>query len=198
MPKPSNRDAFKAAGLSVMFRRGYHGAGVRDVAAEAGVPHGSFTNHFRSKEAFALEVLDDYFAHTRRLVDEALGDASLRPRERLQRYLQIVTERLAADGFVRGCLIGDFSLETTQVSEPLRQRLAEIYAEWLKPFAACIAEAQAAGEISDTFAPEDLADFLLSSWEGAILRMKVERSAAPLDRFRRIAFETVFRERMER
>jgi TetR/AcrR family transcriptional repressor of nem operon len=192
MPKPSHKDAFKAAGLRVMFRQGYHGAAVRDVAAEAGVPHGSFTNHFRSKEAFALEVLDDYFAHTRRLVDEALGDATRTPRERLRRYLEIVTDRLAADGFARGCLIGDFSLETSQVSEPLRQRLTQIYAEWLKPFAACIAEAQRAGEISDRFAPADLADFLLSSWEGAILRMKVERDPAPLDRFRRIAFETVF------
>ncbi|MBW8745000.1 MAG: TetR family transcriptional regulator C-terminal domain-containing protein [Sphingomonas sp.] len=194
MSKASHKNAFKAAGLRVMFRQGYHGAGVRDIAAEAGVPHGSFTNHFRSKEAFALEVLDDYFGHTRRLVEEALGDHTISPRARLQRYLEIVTDRLAADGFVRGCLIGDFSLETPQISEPLRQRLAEIYAEWIRPFSACIAEAQQAGEISDRFAPDDLAEFLLSSWEGAILRMKVERDPAPLVRFRRIAFETVFKE----
>lgn len=194
MSKASHKNAFKAAGLRVMFRQGYHGAGVRDIAAEAGVPHGSFTNHFRSKEAFALEVLDDYFGHTRRLVEEALGDHTISPRARLQRYLEIVTDRLAADGFVRGCLIGDFSLETPQISEPLRQRLAEIYAEWIRPFSACIAEAQQAGEISNRFAADDLAEFLLSSWEGAILRMKVERDPAPLVRFRRIAFETVFKE----
>ena len=194
MAKHSHKDALKAAGLRVMFRHGYHGTGVRDVVAEAGVPQGSFTNHFRSKEAFALQVLDDYFDHTRELVDEALGDASRPPRERLRRYLDIVADRLAADRFTRGCLIGDFSLETSQVSEPLRRRLMEIYAEWLRPFAACIAEAQSSGAISDRFSPEDLADFLLTSWEGAILRMKVERDPAPLDRFRRIAFETVFQE----
>src|SRR3954468_20081043 len=121
MVKPSHKTALKAAGLRVMFRQGYHGSGVRDVVAEAGVPQGSFTNHFASKEAFALEVLDDYFDHTRRLVDEALGDSSRSPRERLRRYLDIVTDRLAADQFTRGCLIGDFSLETSQVSEPFRQ-----------------------------------------------------------------------------
>jgi TetR/AcrR family transcriptional repressor of nem operon len=76
----------------------------------------------------------------------------------------------------------------------LRTRLAEIFAEWRSPFAACIAEGQGAGEIAATFAPEDLADFLLSSWEGAILRMKVERSTEPLERFKRIAFATVFKE----
>ena len=77
----------------------------------------------------------------------------------------------------------------------LRTRLQQIYAEWLKPFAACIAQAQAAGELATDFKPLDLADFLISSWEGAILRMKVERSAAPLERFKRIAFRTFLAQR---
>jgi TetR/AcrR family transcriptional repressor of nem operon len=91
-------------------------------------------------------------------------------------------------------LIGDFSLEAAPQSEMLRARLAEIFAEWRSPFAACIGEGQARGEIATTFAPEELAEFLLSSWEGAILRMKVERNADPLERFKRIVFDTVFKE----
>ena len=195
VPKPSLRDSILEAGLKVMSRKGYAAAGVRDVVAEAPAPQGSFTNHFRSKEEFAREVLDLYFDHTRRLVAEALGDVGLAPRERLRRYLDIITCSLAADEFSRGCLIGDFSLEAAPQSEMLRARLGEIFAEWRSPFAACIAEGQAIGEIDATFAPEELAEFLLSSWEGAILRMKVERNAEPLDRFKRIAFATTFRER---
>ena len=79
-------------------------------------------------------------------------------------------------------------------AQRVRAVLAEIFAEWRSPFAACIAEGQTTGEIAATFAPEDLADFLLSSWEGAILRMKVERNAEPLERFKRIVFATVFKE----
>ena len=194
MPKPSNRDRILEAGLKVMVRKGYVGAGVRDIVAEASAPQGSFTNHFRSKEDFAREVLDLYFDHTKRVVVEALEDRSLNPRERLGRYLDIITGRFAAAKFGRGCLIGDFSLEAAPQSEMLRTRLTEIFAEWRAPFAACIAEGQATGEIAATFAPEDLADFLLSSWEGAILRMKVERNAEPLERFKRIVFATVFKE----
>ena len=96
--------------------------------------------------------------------------------------------------FTRGCLIGDFSLEAAPVSPMLRERLAAIFAEWRAPFAACIAEAQAAGEVDRAFDPDDLAEFLLASWEGAILRMKVERTAEPLERFKRIAFATIFKE----
>ena len=71
--------------LKVMFRSGYTGATVRDICEAAGVPLGSFTNHFRSKQAFAEEVLDRYFAHLKGLVKQALDDKSLTPRERLKR-----------------------------------------------------------------------------------------------------------------
>jgi TetR/AcrR family transcriptional regulator, transcriptional repressor for nem operon len=194
MARHSLRDRILDAGLQVMFRKGYVGSSVRDIVAEAPAPQGSFTNHFRSKEEFAREVLDRYFDDLQRLVAETLGDVSRTPRQRLKHYLDLITERLAAAEFSRGCLIGDFSLEAAPQSEMLRSRLADIFAEWRSPFAACITEGQAAGEIAATFAPQELAEFLLASWEGAILRTKVERNSEPLERFKRIAFATVFKE----
>lgn len=194
MARRSLKENILDAGLRVMLRKGYAASSVRDVVAEAGVPQGSFTNHFRSKESFGGEVLDLYFEHVRGLVSQALDDRSLTPRGRLLRYLDIITGRLEADGFNRGCLIGDFSLEAAPLSEMLRQRLSDIFLEWRERFAVCIEQGQSTGEIDATFAPDDLADFLLASWEGAIMRMKVERSAAPLERFKKIAFATVFKE----
>jgi TetR/AcrR family transcriptional regulator, transcriptional repressor for nem operon len=194
VPRHSLRDRILEAGLKVMFRKGYVGASVRDIVAEAPAPQGSFTNHFRSKEEFAREVLDLYFENLKQVVMETLGDTSRTPRQRLKRYLDIITERLAKAEFSRGCLIGDLSLEAAPQSEILRARLADIFIEWRTPFVACIAEGQAAGEIDTTFVAEDLAEFLLSSWEGAILRLKVTRNTEPLERFKRIAFATVFKE----
>jgi TetR/AcrR family transcriptional repressor of nem operon len=194
MSKPSLREDILKAGLTVMFHSGYKGASVRDICAAAGAPHGSFTNHFRSKEAFAQEVLDHYFSNLQRYVREALDDKSLSPRQRLMRYLDIISGALAGDKWNRGCLIGDFSLETTSQSKLLRRRLEAIFQEWRVPFASCIAEAQSIGEIDATFDPMDLAEFFLASWEGAILRMKVERGPAALDRFKNIIFTTVFKE----
>ena len=182
------------AGLHVMLQSGYQGASVRDICAAAGAPHGSFTNHFQSKEAFAKEVLDRYFACNKRLVSEALNDKSLTGRERLRRYLDIITRILKGAKWSRGCLIGDFSLEASSQSNLLRKRLEAIFREWRIPFAKCIAEAQAAGEIDSRFDAAELAEFLLASWEGAILRMKVERGPAALERFKKIMFETVFKE----
>src|SRR5260370_12164769 len=163
MPKPFLRDAILDAGLKGMFRTGYYGTSVRDVTTAAGAPQGSFTNHFRSKERFASEVLERYFAYVKGLVAEALEDTSLTPRRRLRRYLDLITGKLEGDHWSRGCLIGDFSLEAAGSSEMLRAQLDAIFREWRAPFAACIAEAQASGEIASEFDANELAEFLLPS-----------------------------------
>ena len=118
------------------------------------------------------------------------------PRQRLKRYLDSISGVLAGAKWNRGCLIGDFSLETTSQSKLLRQRLEAIFQEWRAPFVSWIAEAQMTSEIDSTFDPVNLAEFPLASWEGAILRMKVERGPAPLERFKKIIFQTVFKEQL--
>jgi TetR/AcrR family transcriptional repressor of nem operon len=193
MARPSLREQILRAGLPVIFRSGYHAATVRDICAAARAPHGSFTNHFRSKEAFAVEVLNGYFDYLKKLLEDALHNPKLTPRQKLKRYLDVITDKLERDRFMIGCLIGDLSLQVSSHSNLLRKRLNAIFKEWRALFASCISAAQSAGEIDSRFDSIELAEFLLASWEGAILRMKVERSPAALERFKTIAFETVFK-----
>jgi len=195
MGRRSLRNQILRAGLPVLFRSGYHAASVRDICAAAGAPQGSFTNHFRSKEAFAVEVLNRYFDYLKDMVAAALTDETLTPRQRLRRYLDVITEKLERDRWMIGCLIGDFSLQVSSHSRLLRKRLDSIFREWRTLFASCIAAAQTAGEVDSRFDATELAEFLLASWEGAVLRMKVERSPAALERFKTIVFETVFQQR---
>src|SRR6266404_1642663 len=146
MARPSLREQILRAGLPVMFRSGYQAASVRDICTAAAAPQGSFTNHFRSKEAFAVEVLDRYFDYLKGLVAAALTDETRTPRERLKRYLDVITDKLERDRWMIGCLIGDFSLQVSSHSRLLRKRLDSIFREWRTLFASCIAAAQAAGE----------------------------------------------------
>ncbi|MDX8494383.1 TetR family transcriptional regulator C-terminal domain-containing protein [Mesorhizobium sp. VK22B] len=192
MARQSLRENLLEAGFQTIWNSGYSAAGVRDIVAAAGARPGSFTNHFASKEEFAGEVLERYFAYVSGLVEKALAQDGTPPAGRLRRYLDVITSKLEAHDWARGCMIGNLSLETAVQSEPLRRRLVDIFERWGQPFAACIAEGQAAGEITNAFDAEDLADFLLSSWQGAMLRMKVERNPEPLERFKKIIFGTVF------
>lgn len=192
MARQSLRENLLEAGFKTIWDNGYAAAGVRDIVAAAGARPGSFTNHFASKEAFTAEVLDRYFTYVSGLVEQALARDGTPPAEKLRRYLDVITSRLEAHDWARGCMIGNLSLETAVHSEPLRLKLVDIFERWREPFADCIAEGQTAGDITAEFNAEDLADFLLSSWQGAMLRMKVERSPVPLERFKKIVFATVF------
>ena len=192
MSRPSIRGELLEAGYQLLWKGGYAGIGVRDIASLANARPGSFTNHFRSKEDFAEEVLDRYCAHVQGLIEESLSDPVLSPVGRLRKYLDAITTRLIDADCERGCMVGNFSLEVANHSERLRLKLLEIFERWRKPLAVCIAEGQGAGEITDSFSADELADFLLSSWQGAILRMKVSRSWEPLECFKRVVFATVF------
>ena len=194
MSKPSLREDILNAGLKVMFRSGYRGGDCARYLRSRWRSARLLYQSLPLQGGVCQEVLDRYFANLQASVRKALDDKSLTPRQRLKRYLDIISGVLAGDKWNRGCLIGDFSLETTSQSKLLRQRLEAIFQEWRAPFASCIAEAQATGEIDSTFDPMDLAEFLLASWEGAILRMKVERGPAALERFKKIVFQTVFKE----
>ncbi|MER5995776.1 MULTISPECIES: TetR/AcrR family transcriptional regulator [Streptomyces] len=193
MARASNKEQILREGLEVVRRRGFHAAGVRDITSAAGVPQGSFTNHFASKEAFALEILDRYFTEVGAILDATLHNSELPPLQRLSAYFDAVTDSLEARGWRDGCLIGNLSLESAEESEPLRERLADIFRAWRQPFADCLDEAAAAGQIRLALPAPELADYLLASWHGAVLRMKIERSAEPLERFKRIVFSTVLR-----
>src|SRR3984957_15355414 len=127
MSRTSNRDKIVANGLKVMLERGYVGASVRDIVEAAGVPQGSFSNHFASKEAFALEILDLYFADSRVVIGETLRNDALPPLKRLRAYLDANIAAIRSHDCKNGCLVGNFAAEACDHSETIRRRLTEIF-----------------------------------------------------------------------
>jgi TetR/AcrR family transcriptional repressor of nem operon len=193
MPKPSHREKILTEGLHVLLERGYCGASVRDIVQAAGVPQGSFTNHFRSKEAFSLEVLDLYFALVRANIGKTLRNDSVTPLQRLRAWVDWQIEYLGQAGMRNGCLIGNFSIEASDHSEVIRRRLGEIFEEIRRSVVDCLKAAVAAGELPPSADCEELAHFLYASLHGAILQSKVEHSAVPMERFKKVLFSTILR-----
>ncbi|MEC9433152.1 MAG: TetR family transcriptional regulator C-terminal domain-containing protein [Pseudomonadota bacterium] len=187
-PNPRTRDNLVRAGLAGFHERGFNATGIKEIVDAASVPKGSFYNHFDGKEAFAAEVVDLYFGRGLADMSALLNDASLPPMDRLRAYFERRTESFVAAGFKGGCLMGNLSLEIADHSPAIRERLAAHFRTWAGLFETCIAEAQASGAIATTTPPAVLAAFLLNSWEGALLRMRVEKSDAPLKDFARVVF----------
>jgi TetR/AcrR family transcriptional repressor of nem operon len=193
MAKPSNRERILTEGLRMVHARGYAGASVRDIVQAAGVPQGSFTNHFTSKEAFGLEILELYFANGRDVMHQTLRNDDLPPLDRLGDFIDATKAHLNRDSMRNGCLFGNFTAEASDHSEPIRLRLVEIFAEVQDSIAYCLKAAVKAGELPPGFKCNDVAGFIVSSLQGANLLAKAQRSAAPVDRFKQVLFATVLR-----
>jgi TetR/AcrR family transcriptional regulator, transcriptional repressor for nem operon len=189
MPRPNVRQKIVDAGLDVMIGKGFNGCGVQDITEAAGVPKGSFYNHFESKEALGAAVVERYGRDNPRRA--TLADTSLPALQRLRAHFERLNEGFAGDAFGRGCLLGNFSAELADQSQLIRQRLSELYLTWSTEIAAVIAEAQADGSISTKALAADLAAFLLDAYEGALLRARVEKSGRAFDRFMTVAFTQI-------
>src|SRR5271155_2367761 len=189
MPRPSNREQIVQAGLKCLVEKGFNAVGVQDITDAAGVPKGSFYNHFESKEALGVEIVERYgMGSTRRAV---LIDKTVRPLERLRTHFAALSDLFIAAKFNRGCLLGNFSAELSNQSPAVRDSLARLFTKWTKDLQVAIADAQAEGSIASKAPAGDLAAFLLDAYEGTLLRARVERSRGPFDRFMTFAFEQI-------
>lgn len=191
MPRPSLREKILTEGFKVVLEQGYCGATVRDIVRAADVPQGSFTNHFESKEAFCLELLIRYFAMVQENITKTLRNDSLKPLSRLRQWFDIQLDFLKQADFRNGCLIGNFSAEVGAHSDTIQAKLVEMYAEIHESVVYCLKAAVKSGELPATVDCKELAHFLYSSLQGAILQGKVERSPLPVKRFIKMAFSTI-------
>ena len=72
-------------------------------------------------------------------------------------------------------------------------RLVEIFDEIQQSIAYCLRAAVKARQLRPATKYDELASFLYSSLQGAILQAKAERSVIPLERFKKLLFSTVLR-----
>jgi TetR/AcrR family transcriptional regulator, transcriptional repressor for nem operon len=193
MGREKTRDILLEAGKRVFLEKGYNNAGLEAILQAAGVPKGSFYYYFESKEDFGLQVLNRFAERYDAEFERCLGDPSRGPVERLRRFFEGGLEKLASQSCRSGCLVGNLSQEMASQSETFRQRLEAVFEGWRERFAACIEQAQRAGEVAAHLDPHVLAEFLLNSWEGAVLRAKTMRSAEPLRAFLTIVFDSLLR-----
>ena len=179
------RDRIVEAALDCFHTLGFNGCGVQEIVDKAGIPKGSFYNYFKAKELLAVEVLKAYVDGSRR---EMLSDKRIPPIQRLHAHFEFLASRYAGFGYRKGCLIGNIAAEASDNMPIVRKALARGLADWTASVAGVIREGQADGSIEARLEAEEVARFLINSWEGAVIRMKIANSRQPLDDFFSVAF----------
>ncbi|MFC4373762.1 TetR family transcriptional regulator C-terminal domain-containing protein [Nocardia halotolerans] len=179
------------AGLDRFHGHGYHGTAVQDITTTAGVPKGSFYNHYASKEALAVSAIHQYIADSpvQVLFDPGAGTAVAR----LRAHFDELRRRFEDSGMTRGCLLGNLSNEVADHSETIRTTLETAFTAWVTLITQVLDAARNDGEIAADLDTADTASFLLNAWEGALLRARASKSGDPIDAFYALAFTVILK-----
>ncbi|MCW6508786.1 TetR/AcrR family transcriptional regulator [Lichenifustis flavocetrariae] len=176
----SVREKIVNAALDRFHVLGFNACSVQNIVEQAGVPKGSFYNYFKSKELLALEVLGIYAQGVR---TEMLADASIAPMDRLRGQFAFMAASYKGYGYGTGCLFETLATEASDQTPLIRNAVAQLFDHWTGLAATAIRDGQAAGDIHGHIDPERTARFLINSWQGAVVRMKVTNDNGPLEDF---------------
>jgi len=190
MARPSLKENIVAAALDTLHRQGFNATGVQDITDAAGVPKGSFYNHFESKEDLGIEVIERYWQRALTHLG-MLNDANVPPIVRLKSYFRSLDEISRKNKYQRGCLIGNMATEMSDQSRPIRERLAIVMAAWTRGIESCVREAQADGSMRRDIDAKMIASFLLNAWEGTAMRTKVDKDRTALEAFEKVVFTSL-------
>ena len=180
-------------GAEIIHRKGYNATGLQEILSAANVPKGSFYNHFKSKEDFGLQVIDfftDFFAQ---FCKDILEDSNRSPLGRLELLLDRFMEFFDSRGYTCGCPVGNLAQELGDLSPVFQEKLSKAIDTMVDYYTMILSEAQAAGEISKDINAKEAASFIVASWHGALIRMKVSKGVGPLKNHKKFIFNYVLK-----
>jgi TetR/AcrR family transcriptional repressor of nem operon len=191
--KQLNRENLLNQGVALLMEQGYHGTGLKEILDAVQIPKGSFYNYFGSKENFGAEVIQHYIepfiqqltGHLQQSEGDALGA--------LRRYFDDGITELEKADFKGGCLLGNLMGEIGDTSDLCRQSLHDALVRYRDLLQSGLEQAQRQGTVRIDKSAREMADLLVNSWQGALLRMKIEKSSAPLKQCCRDLLEDFFK-----
>lgn len=181
--KSDARQRILDAGTELFGKRGYSATGVAEISSAAGAPKGSFYHFFPSKQALALEVVNEHWIKQRAEWLRVLT-APEPITERLRNLFVVTTDvqrsALEGSGSVTGCLFGNLALEVGAQDDPVRGRLQEIFEEQIDIIEDVIRQAIDAGDVASVD-PRATAKSIVAQIEGMVLFAKLFNDPEQLD-----------------
>jgi TetR/AcrR family transcriptional repressor of nem operon len=178
--KQIKREDLLNKGVSLLMLQGFHGTGLNEILAAVHIPKGSFYSYFGSKENFAAEIITHYISSYLGQLQSYLALSEGDALGALERYVQETIGELERTDFKGGCLLGNLIGEVGDTSDVCRMALKTALSSYRDAWELGLSRAQIEGKIRTDKSARDLADLWVNTWQGALLRMKVEQSAMPL------------------
>ena len=163
----------------LFWKHGYASTGIAQILKEADAGSGSLYYFFPTKEDLLLAVLEWYRENLWPEVVQPVFDRVSDPIERIFGILDAYRRGLLSTNFQHGCPIGNLSLELADSHPAARQLLAVNFTGWRKAIEQCLAEA--ADRLPEPLDREQLALFVLTTMEGAVMLTRAYQNIDPYD-----------------
>jgi len=158
----------------LFWEKGFAATGLAELLARAGANSGSFYHFFDSKDAVLRTVLETYRDLLDPLVIRPAFDAHIQPIDRIFALLDGYRQRLLSTDCQYGCPIGRLALELDPENAPAHALIAQNFTAWRQAVEGCV---RGAGIPK----PGDVAAFVLTVMEGAVMQARAYRSIEPYD-----------------
>ena len=189
--RASTREHILACGGAIVHHKGFTATGLQEILQAAGVPKGSFYFYFKSKEEFGLALIDHYCRWFADQVRPIIKDPSRPPLERLAGFFLWMQGYCAEQGYIKGCPIGNLIQELGDVKPVFREKLQTSLDRLIDTVEKLLREAKERGELPARIEPRSTAGFIISAWQGALIRMKAVAGPEPLENFHTMVFEVL-------
>ncbi|MEW6323906.1 MAG: TetR family transcriptional regulator C-terminal domain-containing protein [Nitrospirota bacterium] len=176
----AKREQIIEQAAKLVHLKGFHHTSVDDILEASGAGKGQFYHYFQSKNELGLAIIDWGAGRMRSTLLEKVEQGQ--GLEAIQWMLRCVLETARAARCNGGCPLGNLAAEMSDVHEPFRRRLAEVFESWRAVVARTLAAAQRRGEIGPDADVANLSSLILSTVEGAILLAKVQHDARVMER----------------
>jgi TetR/AcrR family transcriptional regulator, transcriptional repressor for nem operon len=177
MGRPSDaRKRLIEAAKEVIYAHSYEAVSVDELCAAAGVNKSSFYHFFSSKQDLVLVALESQWQWFEETILRPTFADDLPPQERIMRFFDLTLERQQAqkqtNGHMRGCPIGNLTLEMSTQDELIRTRVEQFFQAWLSYFEQMLRDAKAQRIVPATLDTAVTAQALLAYFEGVVLLAK--------------------------
>ena len=189
----NTRDRIIETGAEIIHRKGFNHTGIQEILNAASVPKGSFHNYFKSKDEFGLEIIDYFSAHFKRIAIETLEDTRVSPLSRIYAFLTAFMEYFESQNYAGGCPIGNLAQEMGDLSPVFRKKLSQAIDMMVDAYSQVLAAAQNDGKILKNLDIRETASFIIASWHGAVIQMKLAQSLDPLKIHRKFVFDNILK-----
>lgn len=191
MAKTEIKDLILQEGAKIIHLKGFHNTGINEILESADIPKGSFYFYFKNKEDFGLQLIDYLTPHFLRLAKKHLQAAEKQYLKKLSDFFDEFQFYFEGQSCKMGCPIGNLALEMGDINENFKKKLDKVMESMRHSVSLFLKGAQDKKEISPLLDIMELSDFVINSWEGALLRMKVRGDVSPLMIFKKIIFESI-------